>query len=193
MKSNINRGPGRPAYEVKWPTSKFTMADLMEKNGVNPKTGKGKFCTKLTLVKALARDHAKRGHSFIVKLDETREPNSKSGLGRKTFVYIRRSKLDTLKTASKSTASVNVGTKSTKTRAPKVTSTTADYEATKADLLAPVPAVTITPDPTPAPEAEPATLEATAENSPAIADEPATAPDENKNAVTASEVVGIVA
>lgn len=183
---NINRGPGRPAYEVKWPTSRFTMADLMERNGVNLKTGKGKFCTKLTLVKALARDLAKRGHSFIVKLDETREPNSKSGLGRKTFVYLRRSKLDTLKTARKSTATVNVGTKAPKVRTPKVTSTTADYEAQKAALLAPTPAVTIAPEPAPAPVAE--TLEATPENSPAM-----TPANPDANAVTSTEVAAIVA
>jgi len=149
---NINRGPGRPAYDIKWPNGKFTFDDLCEANGVNPKTGKGKFCTKLTLRKGIKRDAASRGRSEIVLLkDEQREPNSKSGLGRKTFVYIRRSKLQTLKAASKSTASVNVGTKAVKPAKVKATKSPAtaavDYEAMKANLLAPMPAVSITPEP----------------------------------------------
>ena len=108
MKQNINRGPGRPAYQVKWPSCKFTMADLLDKNEVTQNTGKGKFCTKLTLVKALDRDNAKGNDSVIVKLVETREPNSKSGLGRKTFVYVRRSVLHTLKTAVKAPKVIKV-------------------------------------------------------------------------------------
>ena len=146
--ANENRGPGRPAYVPKVPGRKFTFTDLMELNGVNPKTGKGPNCSKLTLDKFLKRDRALKGKSLIVKLDETREPNSKSGLGRKTYVYLRRDKLDTLKTAkvAKTKVSVNVGTAATKPRkARTVSKSTADYEAQKAALLAPTTAVTIAP------------------------------------------------
>jgi hypothetical protein len=150
--ANANRGPGRPAYVPKIPQSKFTFADFMELNGVDFKTGKGPNCSKLTLDKWLKRDKDRKGKSEIVKLDETREPNSKSGLGRKTYVYVRRSKLDTLKSAkvatTKTKVSVNVGTATAKPRKAKGVSTgTVDYEAQKAALLAPTPAVTITPAP----------------------------------------------
>lgn len=162
---NKNSGVGRPKYPVKWPGRKFTMQDLMVFNGVNPKTGKGKLCTKLTLVKALQRDmfhpqeknplkpdfERPRRNSVIVRVkNETREPNSKSGLGRKTFVYIRREKLANV---------TKVVTVKPVAKPAKVASTV-DYEAQKAALLAPVPVVTIAPPapivaevaPTPAPE-----------------------------------------
>ena len=174
MKSNKNRGVGRPAYSVKWPNRKFTMQDLMVANGVNPKTGKGKLCTKLTLVKALQRDmfmadpttgkpdtDRPRRTSLIVRVkDETREPNSKSGLGRKTFVYIRRDKL----------ANVTKVAPDAKSPAPK---DTMSYESHKAALL--TPAVNIAPEPTPAavtetvPAAE-TVSEVTAPTAPAVAE-----------------------
>jgi hypothetical protein len=170
--ANTNRGPGRPAYEPKVPQSKFTFADFMELNGVNFETGKGPNCSKLTLDKWLKRDKESKGKSMIVKLDETREPNSKNGLGRKTYVYVRRSKLDTLKSAKvatgKSKVSVNVGTAAPKARKAKnVSAATSEYEAQKAALLVPAWAVTITPV-EPAPEPVAATMEATPENSPVL-------------------------
>jgi hypothetical protein len=143
MKNEKNRGVGRPSYAVKYPNHKFTMSDLMVANGVNPKTGKGKLCTKLTLVKALQRDmfildkngkpdvERPRRNSTIVRVkNETRQPNSVSGLGRKTFVYIRRDKL----VKSEKTVTVSIGTK------PESKS----YEETKAELLGTTPAVEIT-------------------------------------------------
>ena len=93
-KVNAIRGRGRPAYQTKWPIGKFTLTDLMVLNGVNPETGKGKFCSKLTLIKGLERDRNFKGNSIIVKTEETRKPISESGLGRKCFVYVRRSKLN---------------------------------------------------------------------------------------------------
>jgi hypothetical protein len=175
--TQVSNGPGRPKYQVKYPNRKFTMTDLMEKNGVNPKSGKGKFCSKLTLVKALVRDSKLGTSSEIVKLDETREPNSKSGMGRKTFVYIKRDKLNTVKTVAKSAPAKSAKVKvKTKTKVKPVT-TTSDYEAQKAALLAPVPAVTITPEPTPAPAPEPEPVAV-------IAPEPAPAPEPEPVAVT---------
>lgn len=159
-KNSKSNGPGRPQYEIKWPRGKFTFTDLEIENGVNPKTGKGKNCTTLTLRKGLKRDQAKRGHSVIVCLkDILAEPNSKSGLGRKQLVYARRSMAEKYATAKsaprKAKADVTVDVANTPT-APvdAVSQGTVDYEAQKAALLAPTPAVTITPDPTPAPVAE---------------------------------------
>lgn len=183
-KNSKSNGPGRPQYEIKWPRGKFTFTDLEIENGVNPKTGKCKNCTTLTLRKGLKRDHAKRGHSVIVCLkDILAEPNSKSGLGRKQLVYARRSMAEKYATAksaprkAKADVSVNVST------APvdAVSQSTVDYEAQKAALLAPTPAVTITPDPTPAPVAETPAPEAVAAETAAVAEtaqaEVATAPE----------------
>lgn len=137
-----NRGPGRPMAQINIPSKKFTFADMVEAND---------HVTPLTLRKFLKRDAARKNKSEIVLVkDETREPNHKSGLGRKTYVYIRRSKMEgsasasALKTARKSKVSVAL--------APA--SSTADYEATKAALLAPEPAPT-----EPAPESTPIVAE----------------------------------
>ena len=92
MKTNSNRGPGRPKYQPIIPTSRFTMTELCEVNGVNLQTGKGKNCSRLTLIKFLARDAKRKDHSLIVRLTNTfAEPKSEDGLGRKSFVYQLRS------------------------------------------------------------------------------------------------------
>lgn len=121
---------GRPSYEVKWPRGKFTFNDLMVLNGVDPETGKGPNCAKLTLVNHLKKDLARKGHSTIVKLDELAPP-ANGKLGRKQFVFQKRvqatDKQD--KGSVKETVTVDVS-KETK-----------DYEAQKAALLAPDPVV----------------------------------------------------
>ena len=128
MKNKNQRGPGRPMADISIPNRKFTFADLVEAND---------HVTPLTLRKFLKRDAARKGKSIVVLVkDETREPNHKKGLGRKTYVYIPRSKASALKTASKSKVSV--------TLAPA--KSTADYEATKAALLAPTPEPAIAPE-----------------------------------------------
>jgi len=111
----LNRGVGRPKAVIKWPAKKFTFADLCVANGVSTETGKGKM-TKLTLRKHIAAEmfHTKtvkgklkvdrenpRRNSVIVLLDETREPASTNGLGRKCEVYQLRAKRDAAKLASK--------------------------------------------------------------------------------------------
>jgi hypothetical protein len=117
---NSTRGRGRPRAEITIPNRKFTFADFGEAN---------QHVTPLTLRKFIKYDFAKKNKSEIIKLkDETREPNSKEGLGRKTFVYIRRNKANSLKTARKSKMSVSLSTPQN----TKKTST--DYEATKAAL-----------------------------------------------------------
>ena len=133
VKSN---GVGRPSYSVKWPYNKFTFNQLLEHNGVNLKTGKGKNCSRLTLFKALQRN-TKGPKSVIVKLDVTREPNSKKGLGRKAAVFLRREKFTALKTASTSTVSVKVSGPR-KTRKSTAPTSTEDYEKLKASIAAPV-------------------------------------------------------
>ena len=143
MKNKSQRGPGRPMAEINIPNRKFTFGDLVEAND---------HVTPLTLRKFLKRDAARKGKSEIVLVkDETREPNSKKGLGRKTFVYIRRSKMNALKIASKSKVTVAVGPKASKSPKASKASTSESYEAKKAALLAPV--ATITPSEAPAPEA----------------------------------------
>lgn len=129
------RGVGRPRYEATVPQGKFTMRQFCEINGVDPETGKGEKCSKLTLIKFLARDAKKKGMSMIVRLkDETRAPAGEKGLGRKAFVFVRRSKLG-------NKVAVDVGTQS--------------------DATVNVPVVDVTPAPaTPAPvDATPASTE----------------------------------
>lgn len=132
----VNRGPGRPMASIKVPNRKFTFGDLAEANG---------HVTPLTLRKFLKRDAARKGKSEIVLVkDEHREPNSKKGLGRKTFVYIPRAKLNTLKTASKSKVSVALNDKPAKKPAAAPNGTS--YEATKAALgLGEAPATSTLP------------------------------------------------
>lgn len=138
--------PGRPAYLPVIPRGRFTMNDLCATNGVNINTGKGKKCSRLTLVKWVAKQLGNKRSGLIVKVkDETSEPNSSKGLGRRAFLYIRRPQKNSLKTASKSNVSVKMNT-------------TEDYEKTKAALLTPEPVVAETPTPepvTPTPVAAP--------------------------------------
>lgn len=146
MAKNTSTGPGRPSYNVRWPYNKFTFNQLLENNGVNLKTGKGKNCSRLTLFKHLQAE-TKGAKSLIVKLkDQTREPNSKKGLGRKAFIFIRRDKLDNgLKTAKRSTVTVKL---------PSAAKSNADYEAQKLALATPTAAEPIASEPvipTPAP------------------------------------------
>lgn len=146
-------GVGRPSYQVKWPYNKFTFNQLLEHNGVNLKTGKGKNCSRLTLFKHLQA--ATTGtKSVIVKMEGTREPNSKKGLGRKAYVFMRRDKFNALKSASTSKVSVKVSARKVSTKVNANAS--ADYEAMKTALATPTPAAAPTPEPvipTPAPVA----------------------------------------
>ena len=141
-KNNKSSGPGRPQYQIKWPSGKFTFADLAIENGVNPKTGKGKNCTKLTLRKGLQRDFVKGDQSVIVRLENTFAEPAGSGIGRKQLVYMRRTQLEAkqAKDALKADVHVNVSTIPTE---DAVSQSTADYEAQKAALLAPTPVMTI--------------------------------------------------
>lgn len=139
-KNNAQNGPGRPKYEPVLPKGKFTFTDFEVANGVNPKTGKGKNCTTLTLRKWLKKDLAKRGHSVVTLLkDVLSDPNSKKGLGRKQFVYQKR-----VHSAAPASAKI--------TEAPKkdVSKATKEYEKIKAELLTPTPVVSVAPVETPA-------------------------------------------
>jgi hypothetical protein len=147
------RGPGRPKAEIKWPAKKFTFADLCEANGTDFETGKGRV-TKLTLRKSLDRDmfhviesgknkgkvdkSKPRRNSLVVLLDETREPASKDGLGRKSFVYVLRSRLAALKDAKAVSVSVTKASKpGRKAKVTGISGATAAYEGIKAVLAAP--------------------------------------------------------
>ena len=136
-------GPGRPRFQPRIPQGKFTIVKFCELNEVNPDTGKGPKCSKLTLINFLNRDAKLKGKSLVVKLDAKAEPEGEKGLGRKAFVYCRRDKAETL-----STKSATKSKPSAKAKAVSV-DVGSDYEATKAALLAPTPAVDITPAPEP--------------------------------------------
>jgi hypothetical protein len=157
-----NKGPGRPKYRPNIPKGKFTFTDFEIANGVNPKTGKGKDCTTLTLRKWLKEDLSKRGHSTIVHLKDTfAEPTGKGGLGRKQYVYQRRAGVS-VKAVAHAPETPAAG-KSKATRKPrtvtvkvdktdivsvdsgKLSPETESYESQKAELLAPV--VDIAPAP----------------------------------------------
>jgi hypothetical protein len=156
------RGPGRPKAEIKWPAKRFTFADLCDANYTDFETGKGLKKpdgslgpTKLTLRKSMDRDmfhviesgknkgkvdkSKARRNSLVVLTDETREPSSEAGLGRKAFVYVLRSRLDTLKTVK--AVSVNVTAKTNKparrAKAATVSAATQAFEDIKAVLAAP--------------------------------------------------------
>jgi hypothetical protein len=167
-------GPGRPRYATKWPRGKFTFTDLEIENEVDPNTGKGKNCTTLTLRKALKRELANRKTGAVLQLKGTlAEPNSKAGLGRKQFVYARRTVAEKMtakgsaprKTVEPSAASVAIAEspapESVEVTATDVSQETKDYEALKASLLS-IPAVTITPDQTPSPTDVPSEVAAAA-------------------------------
>jgi hypothetical protein len=157
-----NTGPGRPKYTPVIPKGKFTFTDLEIANGVNPKTGKGKDCTTLTLRKWLKRELAKRGHSAIVHLKDTfADPTSKHGLGRKQYVYQRRAGVTIAKPSAPAPKPTAVkATKTAKAKAPKrsavtkapatvigkgLSKATENYEAQKAAILAPVASIAPAP------------------------------------------------
>ena len=146
---NVERGPGRPMYDPVIPRGKFTKRQLDEANGVNPDTGKGKACSGLTLTKWLKR---KEGKALVVRVKgEFAAPDSKSGLGRKAFLYQRKAGV----TAPKSTV------KDTKATRKSKSTSTQDYEATKAALLATAPIVSVPVAPV-VPETAPAEVTETA-------------------------------
>ena len=166
--TNTKRSPGRPKYTPVIPKSRFTVTDLCEANGVDLKTGKGERCSKLTLIKFLARDmyhrfesgknagkpnyDKPRSNSTVVLLEDiVAEPNSEAGLGRKSYVYQLRSKFEA--SNGNKAAAPKAKTPAPRKSAPKKTVAEANktYEATKAAILAPV--VAIAPAPAPVPEA----------------------------------------
>jgi hypothetical protein len=91
MKSNkTKRGVGRPESKVVWPNGRFTREQAFQLNGcyANP----ARVC-KLTVINHL--NAALEGKdSVLVKMDELGKTKSESGLGRKPFIYLRRSQRD---------------------------------------------------------------------------------------------------
>jgi hypothetical protein len=184
-KNSKQNGPGRPKYIPSIPHGKFTFTDLEVENGVNPKTGKGKKCTTLTLRKWLKRELSNRRTGAVMLLKDTlAEPNGKSGLGRKQLVYTHRTGVAAPKASAPRKAKDTAPT-------ADVSQSTKDYEATKNALLADTAVTIATPDPTPAPapEVTPApetTAEATPEAAPVAADP---APTAEAETVPAAEPV----
>ena len=151
----VKVGPGRPKYNPVFPKGNFTFSDFLTVNGVDPETGKGENCTMLTLRKWMKKDASRHQRSEVVRVQgELAAPDSDNGKGRKKFVFCLR---DKNAVAVKSPAKAKTPTKAkskakSKSKGKSKTNPTADYEATKAALLA--PAITITPDV--APEIAPA-------------------------------------
>jgi hypothetical protein len=165
---------GRPKYRPSWPRSQeWTFADLMTANGVetNSKSktfGKGPNCSMLTLRKFMDRDaELKDGSEIVTVMNKdgkpvTCKPNSKSGLGRHALVYsLRNAKnsrqltADARKLSATGAKPAPVARKVTRKAKKTVAAANADYEAQKAALLTPTPAVVIT-TPAPAADATPA-------------------------------------
>lgn len=149
MSKNKQNGPGRPAYVPNFPrTDEWTFEDWCNANEVqtsrkSKRYGKGPKCTMLTLRKYLDRDMNVRDEkgefvrrnsrsTIVMVKGVTADPNSAKGLGRRSLVYALREK------APKSIA---------KDISTSDTPTSDALEQTKADLLAPTPAVTISPQP----------------------------------------------
>lgn len=109
MNKTTSRGPGRPMAKISLPRGKFSFADLCDEND---------HVTPLTLRKFLKRDAVRQSRSEVVLVKgEMGEPTAKrkanSGLGRKTFVYIRRAvrkAASNLKAARKSTVTIPLNT-----------------------------------------------------------------------------------
>lgn len=185
MKKNIKHdGPGRPAYKPKFPAKlKFTMTDFCVRNEVNPETGKGPNCSKLTLVKYLDAQLKNRRSGLICKVkDETAAPASESGLGRRSFLYYLRSRASEIveKATAKSTkpARKSSGLKTAAKSPVSVPLTsTADYEAQKKALgIDSTPTVSVPMAPAPAPTPAPVAETAPVATAPEVV--PATTPTE---------------
>lgn len=151
--------PGRPLYVPKFPRkTEWTMNDFCIANDVDPETGKNtnpkgtnKGCSKLTLIKWMSRDKARKGRSLVKKLDHTAPPTSESGLGRKAFLFSLREKMANASEVS-ATPAPAVDLPVPVDASPE----TSDYEAQKAALLGtPAPVMDITPAPETTPEAAP--------------------------------------
>ena len=149
--------PGRPLYVPKFPRKvEWTLKDFCVANEVDPETGKGPRCSKLTLIKWLGRDKARKGRSLVKRLDHTAAPDSEKGLGRKAFLFSLREKLTNDSTPDAAPDTTDAAPDTTDAAPADVSTATADYEAQKAALLAPAPAVDITTAPEATPEQTPA-------------------------------------
>ena len=89
MKSKTEtRGVGRPESKVIWPKGRFTREQAYQLNGCYEKPAR--VC-KLTVINHL-NESLKGKDSVLIRLkDEFGKSTSEAGLGRKPFIYIRRS------------------------------------------------------------------------------------------------------
>lgn len=96
MKKNTNPGVGRPESKVVWPSGRFTREQAFQLNGCYATPPR--VC-KLTVINHLKEDLKGTG-SILVQLEELGKTKSESGLGRKPFIYLRRSQRDAGRKAS---------------------------------------------------------------------------------------------
>lgn len=140
---------GRPNYNPVFPNKdEWTVKDFMIANEVDPETGKGPKCAKLTLIMWLAKDAKKLGHSIVKRL--TTKTKVEDGVkGRKPFLFSLRKK----------PAKVSIPVDSTPESSPE-----SAPETIAADIT--VPVVDITPVAEPTTSIEPVVAETSAEITP---------------------------
>lgn len=131
---------GRPTYQPRFPTkNKWTFRNLCDVNGVVWITGKGKNCSKITLQKYMWRDAELKENSLIVNTGEV----VKVKAGRPPELFSLRSKYVP---ATDTPVTVDVGTEPEQEQEQEpiiphdvtTVNTTEEYEALKANLLAPL-------------------------------------------------------
>lgn len=91
MKSNkAKRGVGRPESKVVWPNGRFTREQAFQLNGCYATPAR--VC-KLTVINHL-KTNLEGENSVLVQMEELGKTKSETGLGRKPFIYLRRSQRD---------------------------------------------------------------------------------------------------
>lgn len=173
--------PGRPKYDIKYPTRKeFTRTDICEFNGidtrkvvngkVNLNFGKGPKCTLLTITKGMERDmylhvpgktpsvstrtRVNPRSEIVLIRGVTAEPDSEKGLGRRALLYCLRVNKDNIKAPKVKTPKAVKApkVKTPKVKVPrKVRTPKSTSQTPTADTLDRIHAALATPDPVTAP------------------------------------------
>lgn len=144
------RVAGRPRNKISIPQGKFTFLKLCILNGAVGPNGEeltkenGRRMVPLTLRNWLSRQEKMGEKSEVVKLEELGKATHEDGLGRRPFLYTRRSNLDKTK----------VATADKPAKAPKASKPskrkTADVTVPAADVSTPAPTPEATPVEVPA-------------------------------------------
>lgn len=121
-KSVKQQGPGRPESKVVWPNGRFTREQAYEMNGCNTKPAR--MC-KLTVINHL-KDALTGNNSVLIQMkDELGKSKSTNGLGRKPFIYLRRSQRDAGRKAKANLIKAKVSTVTVPITSPAMVATRA--------------------------------------------------------------------